>query len=246
LERGWSPREAERNVALVEAIGRVSTFLETNVRKPLMEAGQAAEADELRERIEYALGALSDIDFFLEKPSMSRSGQSLVSLVEHVAHEFSGDQDIRLRLQLDSSPVRAVISGPVIMDVLYLILHNAARFGGGATVDLTVETRDGRALVTVRDRGEGFSEEAFKRAFDPFYSTSKDGLGLGLPHGQSRSGETPFPSSDERSLHGDNLRVENADHVQDMGVKLIKALLQGHLGRQRDYPVIFRLRLGVR
>ena len=68
LERGWSPREAERNVALVEAIGRVSTFLETNVRKPLIEAGEAAEADELRERIEYALGALSDIDFFLEKP----------------------------------------------------------------------------------------------------------------------------------------------------------------------------------
>ncbi|MEE2898605.1 MAG: HAMP domain-containing sensor histidine kinase, partial [Gemmatimonadota bacterium] len=60
-----------------------------------------------------------------------------------------------------------------------------ARFGGGATVDLTVETRDGRALVTVRDRGEGFSEEAFKRAFDPFYSTSKDGLGLGLPHART-------------------------------------------------------------
>ena len=185
LERGWSPREAERNVALVEAIGRVSTFLETNVRKPLSEAGQAAEADELRERIEYALGALSDIDFFLEKPSMSRSGQSLVSLVEHVAHEFSGDQDIRLRLQLDSSPVRAVISGPVIMDVLYLILHNAARFGGDNTIDIAVQAIDGRSLILVRDHGPGFSDEALQRAFDPFYSTSPEGLGLGLPHARS-------------------------------------------------------------
>lgn len=34
----------------------------------------------------------------------------------------------------------------------------------------------------MRDRGKGFSEEAFRRAFDPFYSTSDAGLGLGLPH----------------------------------------------------------------
>jgi len=40
----------------------------------------------------------------------------------------------------------------------------------------------GRVHLTVRDRGEGFSEEAFARAFDPFYSTSTEGLGLGLPH----------------------------------------------------------------
>ncbi|NIR79685.1 MAG: two-component sensor histidine kinase, partial [Gemmatimonadetes bacterium] len=39
-----------------------------------------------------------------------------------------------------------------------------------------------RAKIIVRDRGEGFSEEAFARAFDPFYSTSDEGLGLGLPH----------------------------------------------------------------
>ena len=182
LEHGWSPREGETDAALVEGIGRVSAFLKTNVRKPLIEAGEAAGADELRERIEHALGALSDIDFFLEEPSMRKSGQSLVSLVEHVAHEFSRDQDIRLQLQLASDPVRAVVSGPVIMDVLYLILHNAARFGGDNTIDIAVQAIDGRSFVLVRDHGPGFSDEALQRAFDPFYSTSPEGLGLGLPH----------------------------------------------------------------
>jgi signal transduction histidine kinase len=68
------------------------------------------------------------------------------------------------------------------MDALYLILHNAARFGGSATIDVTVVHDGSRAVVTVRDRGPGFTEDAFARAFDPFYSTTEDGLGLGLPH----------------------------------------------------------------
>jgi signal transduction histidine kinase len=68
------------------------------------------------------------------------------------------------------------------MDALYLVLHNAARFGEGGTIDLSVDQADGRARIVIRDRGQGFTEEAFQRAFDPFYSTSDEGLGLGLPH----------------------------------------------------------------
>jgi signal transduction histidine kinase len=68
------------------------------------------------------------------------------------------------------------------MDALYLVLHNAARFGGTATVDVSVLAESGSARIRVRDRGPGFSDEALRRAFDPFYSTAEDGLGLGLPH----------------------------------------------------------------
>jgi signal transduction histidine kinase len=81
-----------------------------------------------------------------------------------------------------SGPVRAEVNAPSFMDALYLLLHNAGRFGGGAPVEVTVLEEDGRALVRIRDQGPGFTEEAFQRAFDPFYSTTPDGLGLGLPH----------------------------------------------------------------
>ena len=83
---------------------------------------------------------------------------------------------------LGGTAVRRDVSASALMDALYLVLHNAGRFGNGAKVDLTVEESDGRARIVVRDRGSGFSEEAFSRAFDPFYSTSDAGLGLGLPH----------------------------------------------------------------
>lgn len=182
LEQGWAPRETERQAALKEAIGRVSAFLDASVRAPLAGAGREARAGELRERIERALGALEDLNFFLEAPAGESQDCDIVPLVQHVAREFAADQDVGVRIQLAEASVRATVNAQVLMDSLYLVLHNAGRFGGGATVDVTVQAVDGRALVTVRDRGEGFTEEAFKRAFDPFYSTSKEGLGLGLPH----------------------------------------------------------------
>lgn len=182
LRQGWAPRSVEREAALREAIGRVSTFLENQVRAPLDGVSDGASAAELRERIDRAVGAIGDLNFFVGEMSEVREGTNLSSLAQQVSREFAADQAVGVRLLLGSNTVRAVVNPTALMDALYLVLHNAGRFGGGTTVDLTVEEADRRARIVVRDRGAGFSEEAFARAFDPFYSTSDEGLGLGLPH----------------------------------------------------------------
>lgn len=182
LDRGWAPKEEEREAALREAIGRVSSFLHARVREPLAGSGEGSEAEELRERIERALGALEDLDFFLAETGEAHQGADLTNLAQTVSREFAGDHDIGVRVMLGKATIRSDVNPPALMDALYLILHNAARFGGGGTIDLTVEEVGDRGRITVRDRGRGFSEEAFNRAFDPFYSTSDEGLGLGLPH----------------------------------------------------------------
>jgi signal transduction histidine kinase len=182
LEAGWTPREEERQRALREAVGRVSGFLDKAVREPLAGAGDDADAQELRERIDRALGSLQDLDFFIREPARDTEGRDIPQLVQQVTREFAADQGVGIRLRQDGRPVRARVNAAAFMDAVYLVLHNAARFGGGSTVDVTVEGGEGRAVVKVRDRGRGFTEEAFERAFDPFYSTTEDGLGLGLPH----------------------------------------------------------------
>lgn len=182
LAEGWAPREAEREAALREAVGRVSSFLQKSVREPLTGFDDRADARELRERIGRALGALEDLDFFVREVDEAAQGTDLVQLAQKVTKEFVTDQGLGVRVQLSDPSVRASVNPGALMDALYLVLHNAARFGGDQTVDLTVSKEDGRAKITVRDHGRGFSEEAFRRAFDPFYSTSDDGLGLGLPH----------------------------------------------------------------
>jgi signal transduction histidine kinase len=182
LEQGWAPRDAERQAALVEAVGRVSAFLRNAVRAPLAGAAPSADAGELRERIERALGAIQDVDFFTKEPVLDAETKDLSHLVQQVTREFAQDQGLGVRLSLDDRPVRARVNVTSLMDALYLVLHNAARFGGSATVDVSALVEGGTACIRVRDRGPGFSEEALRRAFDPFYSTAEDGLGLGLPH----------------------------------------------------------------
>lgn len=182
LVQGWAPRETEREAALREAIGRVSTFLHRRVRDPLSGASERADARELRERIDQALGSLGDLDFFVAEIDEVAQGTDLAKLTQGLSREFAADQEVGVRLMLASSSIRATVNPGALMDALYLILHNAGQFGGGTTIDLTVEESGGRAAIRIRDRGDGFTEEAFSRAFDPFYSTSEGGLGLGLPH----------------------------------------------------------------
>ena len=51
--------------------------------------------------------------------------------------------------------------------------------GGG---ELTISTwRDGgQALLRVSDNGKGMTQEQVKRVFTPFFTTKKEGTGLGL------------------------------------------------------------------
>jgi signal transduction histidine kinase len=182
LEQGWAPREVERTAALREAVGRVSSFLDKNVRAPLAGAEGATGERELRDRISRALGSLEDLDFFVSEASEVRQGTDLAALAQKVTKEFVTDQGVGVRLGLSEASIRASVSPTALMDALYLVLHNASRFGEGQTIDLKVAKEGDRAKITVKDQGPGFSEEAFRRAFDPFYSTSDEGLGLGLPH----------------------------------------------------------------
>ena len=125
FEQGWAPREAEREAALREAIGRVSTFLATSVRSPLTGFGANATAPELVERINRALGSLQDLEFFIDEVGTAHEGTDLVALAQGVAREFAADQGVGVRLRLGGGTVRREVNPSASMDALYLVLHNA-------------------------------------------------------------------------------------------------------------------------
>jgi signal transduction histidine kinase len=50
----------------------------------------------------------------------------------------------------------------------------------GGELDIGTWRDGGQALLRVTDNGKGMSEEQVKRVFEPFYTTKKEGTGLGL------------------------------------------------------------------
>jgi signal transduction histidine kinase len=176
----WTPRNAERQQALREALGRIAAFLREEIRGPL-EAARSADVARLSDGVNRALGGLDDLDFFLREPLTPDEVHNVTPIVQQVAREFTKDWEVSVRLKAPSSPVRAHIHKGTFMDAVYLLLHNAGQFGGGETVDLSVNAVDGRALIKIRDRGPGFTAEALERAHDLFYTTTESGLGLGIP-----------------------------------------------------------------
>jgi signal transduction histidine kinase len=181
LERGWAPRNEERERSLQEALGRIAAFLRDQVRAPLQKALSRGGPEALRDGAERAMGGLDDLEFFLREPLTPDEVHNLVPMIQQVTREFAADWEITIRLRLDDKPVRAHIHRDTFLDAVYLLLHNAGQFGKGETVDVTV-LRDGeQAKVLIRDRGPGFSAEALERAHDLFYTTTPSALGLGIP-----------------------------------------------------------------
>lgn len=180
VDAHWVTKNAEREQALKEALGRMAAFLHEGVRDPLRDS-LAHGPEAWKEAIETAVGAVQDLEFFLREPLTPDETHNLVPVVQQVTREFTQDWEISVRFRAQQQPVRAHIHRDSFMDALYLLLHNAGQFGGEQTVDVEVTEEDGRARVVIRDRGPGFTPEALERAHDLFYTTTETGLGLGIP-----------------------------------------------------------------
>lgn len=180
LERGWTTRNAEREDALRQALGRIAAFLDGSVKTPLTEA-RDGDRELLQEGVERALGGIRDLEFFLRDPLTPDETHNLVPLVQQVVKDFISDWEVSVRFGAPAMPVRAHIHKDTFLDALYLLLHNAGHFSGWTTVEVMVEEDDSDVRVVIRDRGPGFTPEALERARDLFYTTKPEGLGLGIP-----------------------------------------------------------------
>lgn len=86
----------------------------------------------------------------------------------------------RLRFEADLREGPLLVDVSILMRVYENLVANAARFAED-TVSIRVAVADERLTLTVRDDGKGFSEEALRRATDPFYTGGDaDGTHFGL------------------------------------------------------------------
>jgi signal transduction histidine kinase len=93
-----------------------------------------------------------------------------------------------ITVQTQLAAVRTISGDAIhIQQVLLNLIFNAVdgmkdmRVGDRVVKLMSSDTSDGKVCVSVLDSGPGIPVEAAGRLFEAFYTTKKDGMGLGLP-----------------------------------------------------------------
>jgi signal transduction histidine kinase len=100
----------------------------------------------------------------LMEPEMQRHR---ITLQWHVADES-------LQAQLDSSLIEQVIIN-LITNSIYALQHVSDKY-----IYLRAYQHENRAVIEVTDNGSGIREKEMQNIFIPFFSTKKEGTGIGL------------------------------------------------------------------
>ena len=176
--RSGGPSEVDAAFRL--SLSRIGAYLRENVDGPLAAAFEDRSLS-LRRAAEEAVAAIDDLHFFLEDPTGEVGEDDLTRIVKEAVQAYESEWELSVLFSAKGA-VRVRTDTEALLDALYLVLHNAAVFGGGKGVVATISSDGEWGRVLIQDEGPGFSAEALSRAYDPFYTTSEGGLGLGLSH----------------------------------------------------------------
>ena len=137
-----------------------------------------------------AQGIIYNVRNAIKKGSALRSRVDLNKVVENVVLMLRPDAAVHL-CEMHTSlagNLPLIEADPVQMQQVLLNLVTNAFHAMRETpaakrrVEITTALEGANAvLVSVRDHGQGISEEGQQRLFEQFYTTRKDGLGMGLP-----------------------------------------------------------------
>ncbi len=148
-------------------------------------------------------GRLRDVldDFlrFAGRIELDRGPTDINELVAELIDFFEPQAEsagVKVTTSLNAHPPFASIDGPLLKQAVLNLLLNATQamesarlkddlHGGADTLHIETRrvdgSRDPELLIRVRDNGPGIPDESMPRLFKPYFSTKREGTGLGLP-----------------------------------------------------------------
>ena len=160
----------------------------TNAQNLIEEEADAEKAESLR-LIEQETRRIARIvrellDFSSPRPLAtegSDANEAVRSTLRLMGYSV-GKTGVRIDSTLDPDLPRVALAEDELKQVLINLLTNSlqAMDGVGTVTVRTARTAGGKAEVVIGDSGRGIDREALPRIFDPFYTTKRDGTGLGL------------------------------------------------------------------
>jgi signal transduction histidine kinase len=108
------------------------------------------------------------------------------------------NKDIEILHEAQEQTIEVEADKNRLTQVISNLLSNAIKFTKKGTIRVTEEVKDGKALVSIKDTGQGIDPEISSRLFSKFAAKSDAGTGLGL-----------FISKSIVEAHGGKIWAEN-------------------------------------
>jgi len=118
----------------------------------------------------------------------SKSGEEEVSLsnvhqgIDSTLMLLSGEIGERIAIQKEYGDLPEIECFPGKLNQVFMnILSNAIQaIDGSGKIIIRTYMKDDNVLISIKDSGEGMTEEVLKHIFEPFYTTKEMGRGAGL------------------------------------------------------------------
>ena len=184
----------------LSSLGRLSTVIAHEVRNPLMiikgalrtlakDSASAADvrdaAKDIDEEIDRLNSLVNDV-LDVARPIRFEATPTDINAVCRAAVQAAGAGHAAgaVRLELAPGLPDLTTDGERLRTVLINLITNAhhavdGRPNAGITL-LTQPAGERRVAITIRDTGNGISEDDLARIFDPYFTTRRAGTGLGL------------------------------------------------------------------
>ena len=139
----------------------------------------------LRNQCSHLERLLNDFLQFARVGSLEQCPADLNVLVQEFIDFYqpqAKEQGIEISPHLAANLPQVNIDFRLFLQVLTNLSRNAQQaMPRGGVLELQTYCRDNRVMLDIIDTGEGMTPETQAKMFDAFYSTKKDGSGLGLP-----------------------------------------------------------------
>ena len=133
------------------------------------------------QRLDRVVQTLIDFSRPVELKLEDEDLRSLTSSVLTLASAEFASRDIQLETVLPQRAVVVKVDADMLRQAILNIVLNGSQAmpdGGTLRISLTEEAR--YAVLTIADTGEGIASEILPRIFDLYFTTKKDGSGIGL------------------------------------------------------------------
>jgi nitrogen fixation/metabolism regulation signal transduction histidine kinase len=125
---------------------------------------------------------------FARLPLPAHRLEDIESLIDRVVELYAFEPGVTIHKRVEPGLPRVALDADQVSRALKNVIGNAidaardAEHGDGALpeVEIRAAIEEGMAQIVVTDNGPGFSQEAARRLFEPYFTTKEHGTGLGM------------------------------------------------------------------